>query len=784
MLPPYAHTKVGSDGKILPPEEWEPLFTANCATLLGQPCPACARLDFDHGHINKVAHLTAVSAAELFPTDSNDARSAAEWGILIGLWHDLGKFAPQWQTYLASESDDLHRDDFTGKVDHSTAGAQFADTSVSKLGRLVAYLIAGHHAGLANGMDGTAPLSSLEKRLLKTIPDYLPYVPEPVHHYRPSTPPPSFALRSPASLSFFQRILFSCLTDADFLATEAFMSPERATQRPHCQPTISELHTTLEAYLAGLAKAAPDSPVNRQRTEILRACLAAAEKPPGLFSLTVPTGGGKTLSSLAFALAHALRHDLRRVIYVIPYTSIIEQNAAVFRRALAALGPDVVLEHHASLDPDDETKNTVSSRLAAENWDARLIVTTNVQFFESLHANRTSRCRKLHRIARSVVILDEAQSLPLELLSPCLRAIEELTTHYGTSVVLCTAPQPALERRPDFKIGLVAPTEIIPDRARLYTALRRVRTTPLGRLDDDALIPLLFAHPQVLCIVSTRRHARALFERLPRDDAHFHLSALMCAEHRTRILDAIKARLRTGLPVRVISTQLIEAGVDVDFPVVFRSIAGLDSIAQAAGRCDREGKLTAAAGHPAGQLFLFSTENPPPKGFLRQAAQSAEEVLALGFSDPLGLDAIEAFFRTHYWKHQDRADAHDILGCWPKELKTSDDLLCFQFKNCAEKFRLIDDNSEPVIVPYGETGRVLLEEVRRTSDPGRLRYLARKLQRYTVTVPKAQHTIALDQGVIQLVHDRFPLLNSDVHYDEAFGLNLTGSPTSDGGFYA
>ncbi|MFH1500127.1 MAG: CRISPR-associated endonuclease Cas3'', partial [Verrucomicrobiota bacterium] len=480
----YAHTKTKPTGETLPAEEWEPLFTDSCPL----DCSDCAVLAPNHGHINKVAQLTAAFASALFPIASKDARNATDWGRLVGLWHDLGKFAPQWQTYLASKTDDLHRDDLTGKVDHSTAGAQFADASIPKLGRLIAYLIAGHHAGLANGMDGNAPQSSLEKRLLKTIPAHLPLVPKSILHYRPSTPPPAFALRSSASVAFFMRMLFSCLTDADFLATEAFMSPERATQRPHRQPTTSELHTTLQAHLAHLAKTAPDSPVNRQRADILRACLEATEKPPGLFSLTVPTGGGKTLASLAFALDHARRHDLRRVIYVIPYTSIIEQNAAVFRRALAALGPDVVLEHHASLDPDDETKNTSGSRLAAENWDARVIVTTNVQFFESLHANRTSRCRKLHRIARSVVILDEAQSLPLELLSPCLRAIEELTTHYGTSVVLCTATQPSLERRPDFKIGLAAPTEIIPDRTRLYTALQRVRTTPLGRLDDDALV--------------------------------------------------------------------------------------------------------------------------------------------------------------------------------------------------------------------------------------------------------------------------------------------------------
>ena len=554
------------------------------------------------------------------------------------------------------------------------------------------------------------------------------------------------------------------------------MNPAQATSRPARPPAIEEMEAALGRHLDGMAARAAESAVNRHRADILAACRAAAERPPGLFSLTVPTGGGKTLSSLAFALKHARLHGLRRVIYVIPFTSIIEQNAAVFRQALASLGPDVVVENHSNLDPDDATRSTTRSRLAAENWDARLIVTTNVQFFESLHANKTSRSRKLHHIARSVVILDEAQTLPVELLQPCLRSLEELTSHYGVSVVLCTATQPALERREDFKIGIVPPSEIIPDPGALHRDLRRVRAENLGQQGDDALVARLQEHERVLCIVNTRRHAKEIFERLGQDEAHFHLSALMCPEHRTAVFEQIKTRLKESLPTRVVATQLIEAGVDIDFPVVFRSLAGLDSIAQAAGRCDREGLLTAVAGEAAGRLYIFTSERLAPAGFLRQAAQSAAEVLALRPADPLDLAAVEAYFRTHFWKHQNATDAHRILECWPQEMKRPDDLFLFHFKRCAEKFRVIDEQSGPVIVPYGKKGRALCDEVQETFDPARLRYLSRRLQRYTVNIPRAIHDRFLFAGIIHLVHDGFPILNSDVHYRDDLGLDIGDNP--------
>ena len=768
---PFAHT--AADGK-----PWEPLFTPfgegpmECEKMT---CKACLSLQPDHGHLNKVAFWTAKLAGEMFPTGSGEAESTHEWGYLAGLWHDLGKFAPAWQRYLEAKAD-LHRDEISGKVDHSTAGAQFTDKSIPIFGRLLAYLIAGHHAGLTNGMDGDAPQSSLENRLRKCIPDYISFIPPQIPQYRPEIPSfPNFALRSSLSLAFFTRFLFSCLTDADFLATEAFGSPEGMRQRNTRRHSVTDLEKALNQHLEKLCNPALPTEVNRHRSAVLDACLNAASQPPGLFSLTVPTGGGKTLSSLAFALKHARLHDLRRVIYVIPYASIIEQNAKVFRQAFASLDADTVLEHHSNLDPDDDKRTSIRSRLATENWDARLIVTTNVQFFESLHASRTSRCRKLHRLARSVIILDEAQSLPVELLQPCLRSIEELTTNYHASVVLCTATQPAINRTKEFKIGLPTPTEIIRHPVALYNALRRVQTTNLGKIHDNILIEKLISHGRVLCIVSTRRHARRIFDGLPRNDCHFHLSALMCAEHRSKVLKCIKRRLAQNQPVRVISTQLIEAGVDIDFPVVFRSLTGLDSIAQAAGRCDREGKLSAHAGEPAGLLYIFESEEAAPPGPLRQAAQSAAEVLALGIPDPLHLDTIEAYFRLHYWKHEDATDRNHILECWPPNdpgrMKHKDELLLFNFKKCAERFRLIDDYSESVIIRYGEKGEALCSELNETFDPAHLRRVARRLQRYTVSIPINQHSRLVAAGIVELVHDRFPVLNSTHHYHNCFGLH-------------
>lgn len=757
-------------------------------------------------HEKNVADRAAAFAA---PFDG------AAWASLLGRWHDLGKYSLEFQHYLLSVTGaDSDSDDETAPKnspahgpDHSTAGAQHAAAALPRLGGvLLAYLLAGHHAGLPNGRDADSS-SCLEERLKKAIPNFAS-APQSVLAAPAETTllknTPLFALAENGhATAFFLRMLFSALVDADFLDTEAFMDNARAAQRAQLpQPTIAELAACLRAHMqthfgapavpAPVAFAPAANDVQHARAGVLRACLAAAEKPTGLFTLTVPTGGGKTLASLSFALEHARRHGLERVIYVIPFTSIIEQNAQVFRDVFARLGADTVLEHHSNLDID-APHHTSASRLASENWDARLIVTTNVQFFESLHARETSRCRKLHRLARSVIILDEAQTLPVGLMQPCLRAIEQLAKNYGSTVVLCTATQPAIARTDAFTIGLdpSALCEIIPDPARLHTALKRVRVRNLGTLSNDALAEKLASHPRVLCIVSTRAQAREihalLLKLLPSNNENvIHLSALMCPEHRSEVIDRIRALLRDGKPCRVVSTSLIEAGVNLDFPVVYRALAGLDSIAQAAGRCNREGLLAAA-----GDVFVFCPEKEPPSGFMRETADAAAQVLDLPqyAADPLSLEAVRHYFSLYYWKKNAVTDEQRIMDCFPlcpNQIGKGkrEDLFTLSFRDCSEKFRLIDSAYQPVIVPWKPReplkpdgtlradGHALCEELRRTYEPSAQRLLARRLQRFTVAIPQRDWNAAKARGLIGMVHERFPLLASTADYSPVLGLQL------------
>jgi CRISPR-associated endonuclease/helicase Cas3 len=729
----YAHTKTGTDGNPAPESEWERL----------------------EDHLQDVAKLAGKFA---------DAFGAKEWGQLAGLWHDLGKYSSEFQEYLKSVTSEAHLEEkaMVGKVDHSTAGAQHADSSIKPMGRLLAYLIAGHHTGLSDGIGSSESGSSLEARLKKSIPNWS-RAPSAVSALPKLTKPPAFAFASGHATGFFLRMLFSCLVDADFLSTEAFMDQGRASRRSKGLPTIDALETALSRYLSQFGN--PTTEVQKQRADILQACLASAERPAGLFSLTVPTGGGKTLSSLAFALKHARLHSMERIIYVIPFTSIIEQNAKVFRDALAELGDDVVLEHHSNLDPDSK-HITQTTRLAAENWDARLIVTTNVQFFESLHAKETSRCRKLHRLARSVIILDEVQTLPISYMQPCLKALEQLSTNYSSSIVLCTATQPSIVKRDDFKIGLPAPHEIIPDPQQLYASLKRVKVSDLGSVMDVELVTRLQTHTQALCIVSTRRHASDLFQALSKSEGNIHLSALMCPEHRSDVIALIRQRVKDGLPCRVISTQLIEAGVDLDFPVVYRSLAGLDSIAQAAGRCNREGKLEGM-----GQTFVFTPERPIPKGYLRQSAQVSAQVLPL-HEDALSLAAIEHFFRLHYWQRSGEMDTKHIMECWPSQPpRKAEDLFLYQFKTCSENFRFIESNYESVIIPWGQRGEQLHEDIKAAFNPQDQWPLARRAQRFIVSIPDWCFKAHVGKSIVTY-HDRFHVLNSSVDYHPKMGLTL------------
>lgn len=702
----YAHTFPDAG-----PESWEPLDE----------------------HLEKVGRLCQRFASEF---------GAPEWGKIAGCFHDLGKASHEFQDYLHSNNRDRENagEEFSARrVDHSTFGARQVATALpGPAGRILAFCIAGHHAGLPNAspMEEEATRSSLSFRL------------DPAYRI-PQVDCPSLQLGIPRlqlkaggrerafSIAFFTRMIFSCLIDADRICTEVFCDPEKAKEREAPRPALGEVRVQLTEYLEGKQRNSPATAVNRQRQVILEHCLQAAGGKPGFYSLQVPTGGGKTLSSLAFALNHSAE-QMRRVVVAIPYTSIIEQTADAYRQALGSLADRALVEHHTNLRPEWATR---ANQLATENWDAPLIVTTNVQLFESLFAAATTPCRKLHQLANSVIILDEAQTLPVELLEPTLRALRELVANYGCTVVLCTATQPALEHRQDFPIGLREVTPIVPNAAELFCAMRRVRVEHVGKITDEILAERLALHEQCLCIVNTRAHAAKLFDLLSRragGEGTFHLSTLMCGEHRRQALRQVRNRLNAKLSCRVISTQLIEAGVDIDMPVVYRAAAGFDSIAQAAGRCNREGLA------PMGTTFVFDAEQPPPKGLLQQGANTAAELWS-SYQDPLVPEAIEQYFRLLYWKKSDAWDKWGIMDCMKLDSNRPSELL-FQFREIEERYALIRDAQLPILIPYDGIATNLLSELQNQV----VDYIpTRKLQPYLVSVPERTLGQLESNGVVR-----------------------------------
>ncbi|MBF0294258.1 MAG: CRISPR-associated endonuclease Cas3'' [Magnetococcales bacterium] len=723
------------------------------------------------GHLERTAARAARFALEMIPAGAPPglASLAEDAGRLLGWWHDLGKGSRAFQSYLLAGLDDAHALERRGRVDHATAGAQHAVQTIPGVGLLFAFAIAGHHAGLPD-WSGTGE-AVLKQRLRKAIEPWQEFIP-PGLLTAPGFPRPLPLPRDAFACAFFTRMLFSCLKDADFLATESFMNPERAVSREQAVPSMAELADHLQGYLAAKFPHAVGT-VGRYRAEVMRACLQAAIEAPGNFALNVPTGGGKTFSGLAFGLRHAARHGLRRIICAIPFTSIIEQNARVYREAFAPLGEEIVLEHHASLASEE-------TRLATENWDAPIVVTTNVRFFETLFANRPGECRKLHRIARSVIILDEAQALPVSLLAPCLAALRELVRHYGCTVVLATATQPALQWRESFKIGLQEIRQIVPEAAGLHAALRRVRIEDRGSLSLEETAALLAGQERVLAIVNTRRHARELYQslaaRVPGETC-FHLSALMCPAHRLSLLDHIKQRLtQTSQPCRVVATQLVEAGVDLDFPVVCRAMAGLDALAQAAGRCNREGRLPDLG---VTWLFIPAEAHFHPAGDLGQAAQCAQEVLALpeGRADCLSPAAIERYFRLHYWQKGGETgsgwDRPSIMDCF--RFGDRQEPFLFQFRTATEGFRLIENRERPVIIPWDDRARQEIGRLRALHhpEPALLARATRVLQRYVVSVPVWQHDRLARALAIECLHERFwVLLDLARDYASATGLRV------------
>lgn len=709
-------------------------------------------------HLEETAKRAQIFAAKFH---------SAEWGKAVGIAHDAGKGRRKWQKYLRLKSgfydDEAHLEGKPGKLPHAIHGAKLCEDLYGKgFGRILSYCIAGHHAGLPDwsGAEG-AGKSSLDFQLtqVKDLDEIEEFILEGIRTAKPQSPPRQFL--NGLDLSLWVRMLYSCLVDADFLDTESYMDPEKAKQRSKYF-SIPELLERLREFNRQLDKSVEDTPVNQIRREIRRKCIEMAQQPKGVFSLSVPTGGGKTLSSLAFGLEHAKKHNLDRIIYVIPYTSIIEQNAKVFRDAL---GEDQVIEHHSSLDENDSTPR---SRLAAENWDAPIIVTTSVQFFESLFAAKSSRCRKLHNIAKSVVILDEAQLVPVGYLAPILETMQLLVDHYQVSFVISTATQPAFGENTSygkFFKGLRDIREIMggPEEVRkLYDSLKRVQIqlpTDFHAVSNWENIALeLQKYKQVLCVVSDRKSCRHLHKLMP--EGTYHLSALMCGQHRSEIIKEIKVKLQNNETVRVVSTQLVEAGVDFDFPVVYRALAGLDSIVQAAGRCNREGKLG-----KSGKVVVFVPPKKAPPGFLRKAAETTSNILAsLRGEDPLDESIFKRYFAELYWK-ANSLDIKDIVS-----LLKPDPVDCGMFfQTAAERFCIIDDSQQKtILVRYGESDELIDTLKKRGPD----RQLMRKLQRYTVNVYNEEFDLMLQRGSIEEAQPGIFALTSSVEYSKKIGLMI------------
>ncbi|MEW6504884.1 MAG: CRISPR-associated helicase Cas3' [Chloroflexota bacterium] len=740
----FAHRREGEDK-----EYWQPLID----------------------HLRNTAEM-----ARQFGADAH----VGELAYIAGLIHDLGKYSVEFQKRLDGRGP---------RVDHSTAGAKelrewLKGSPQEAMATLLAYPIMGHHAGLPDyGSETDLEGGTVCARLKNSLPNYSEYkseldlselsFPQRFHikplrlPILPQKPPKNYF---GFSLSFLVRMIYSALVDADFQETETYMKGPKPRGG---HDTISTLREKMDVYLKQFEN--PASDINRKRNEILHACITKGQsEAPGFFSLTVPTGGGKTLASMAFALHHAAAHGMKRVIYVIPFTTIIEQNAKVFKNIF---GEMAVLEHHSNFDwegknkdnPDDRTNSVLAKlRLAAENWDIPIVVTTNVQFFESLFANRSRSCRKLHNIAKSVIIFDEAQMLPREYMRPAMAAVWELVINYGASAVFCTATQPGLER---FLPKETEVKELAPNPPELFDFYKRVEVKHLGTLTDEELLARLNAHDQVLCIVNTRRHASGLFGGL-HGEGNYHLSTLMCPAHRREKLAEIEKRLKSGQTCRVVSTTVMEAGIDLDFPVGYRALAGLDSINQAAGRVNREMK------HGASEMFVFEPKSTLIKQtptFLKQTAEVTRMVLRDHAAAPISIPAIQAFFEQLYSLQDPQAfDAKKIMDCFDSAEGR------FKFETAARAFQIIEEPTATVIIPYTPEAERLIEELKFTDYPFST---LRKLQPYTVSIYESEFDKLSSKGVIITIDDTYHFLNPDVmqeYYDPQRGLLVPESGGGDG----
>lgn len=666
-----------------------------------------------------------------------------EWGYCCGYLHDIGKYSVEFQHKI--------RENGNEQIDHSTAGAKVC-VEKGGLYPIMSYCIAGHHAGLPNygsSQDGGFE-STLMGRMKKTLKDYSAYQDE-IEIPKVTTVPIAYGeTKNPDfSLSVFIRMLYSCLVDADFLDTEAFM--KKGEIKRDTGESIEILLQKLEKYVSKWLLNKEINTVNGRRTEILRNCLEAGKREKGLFRLTVPTGGGKTVASLAFALRHAVHNNMDRIIYVIPYTSIIEQNAQIFR---SILGDENVLESHCNVDyGDSEEWNPM--KLAAENWDKPVVVTTNVQFFESLFGNKSSKCRKLHNIANSVVIFDEVQMLPADYLKPCITMIEELVSSFGVSAVLCTATQPALQ--PFFQSGISA-YELCPRMEEQFAFFKRTTFQNLDKISEEDLIEKLSGEYQALCIVNTKKKAQALYKAL-KGQGVFHLSTSMYPKHRKRVLEEVRRCLNNGERCLVLSTSLVEAGVDLDFQSVYRQLAGIDSVIQAAGRCNREGKRSPEESN----VYVFRFEEQERILGQRKQIEAAKTLVSEG-KDISALETIEEYFKFLYHLKSSELDKKNIMAQF-KGIKCN-------FPKVAEDFKMIENDTKTVFIPIEEEAQDLLQQLK---YQGFTKTSMRKAGQYSVTLYDDVIEKMEAAGMIELVAENindFYELKDKERYTEEFGLDL------------
>lgn len=692
-------------------------------------------------HCNNVAELAKQFAEEF---------GMGDFGYVMGMLHDKGKEKREFQEYIQDVNGIPGHKKWTqdGKT-HAYVGGLIAKNVLSQIYPLIGNPIMGHHRGLYDYVD-------LEEEEQKQIPIEID-IPQKESF---SVSFPSWFQSSVLQQKDFhhiERMLYSCLVDADYLDTEQFMQPEQSTLRGS-KTKPEELLLMLEKHVSRFGT--PTTEVNKIRNEIQQTCLTESKGPSGFYSLTVPTGGGKTLSSLVWALNHAIHNNKKRIIIAIPYTSIIVQTAAILR---SIFGEKNVLEHHSNINLNEQNESNVNEqlKLATENWDYPVIVTTNVQLFESMMASHSSNCRKLHNICNSVIILDEVQTLPTDFLQPIVDTLDTYQRIFGVSVLFTTASQPVLEgnhqgTNPNVVLrGLRNVKEIIPPQSKLQERLRRVELD----IDDtpqtyDEVAAKLMQHNRVLCIVNTRRNAKEIFDRLPKEGTCIHLSRMMCPAHLSEKIKEMKEALANPQNeiVRVVSTQLIEAGVDIDFPVVFRQEAGLDSILQAAGRCNREGKLPICTTH----VFSLSAEHPLPRGFITQCNNARLNMAKE--SDWFSPEAMTIYFQQLYSRIQsfDKKDMKYYLYNMQE----------LMLETAAKEFRLIDDSTIPVFVNWQDS----LSLAERLKIEGPSYALMKCLNQYSVHLRMYDLERMRTDGIIEEVVEGIYVAFGINQYDKNVGL--------------